>query len=355
MERWLKSKPYTLSFSEEQIDVENGILRDVVMVQAGEAKGHGVHIEASTVEKIVKYDNRHYKKNGLKARFGHPALSDTTMGTQMGYFHNFRYDEGKAYADLHLLDAADASPSKPNMKSWMLQMAQEASDFVMSSIVFRPSGYYQYDPETGDRVDFKSEWDAPHSKEKIYVDFNTRLGAQHFYTDMVESGAATDALFSTQFNSDKFAVRTINWLRENHDILSFVQQNPHKIIEMCEQLNIPIMDAKKKNLFTAFKEFFGAETPEEAAQLQKETPTEETETAAPAEEEPIEVDISAQLSALTDQLTELQQERDDLLSRVTELEKKPAAQPVSLEEEAAPADDSERYMCPTTLKAMGKR
>src|SRR6056297_1264539 len=103
--RWLKSQPVILSFEEGQIDADNGIITDVVMCQAGPAKGHGWHLEESFVEQLVAYDQKHYSEgNGLKARFGHPALSDTTMGSQMGYFKNYRFQDGKAIADLHLLN-----------------------------------------------------------------------------------------------------------------------------------------------------------------------------------------------------------------------------------------------------------
>lgn len=244
MTRWLKSKPTLLQIDPQNIDLENGILRNVVMCQAGPAKGHGVHLEESFIEALVVYDQKSFLKNGLKARFGHPAMSDTTMGTQMGHFRNFQKRDSQAIADLHLLDSADVSPKNPKMKEWMMSMAQESPDFVMSSIVFAPSGYYQYDPDNGERVDIDMDsWGDPIPKfkeQKIYVDFNDERGARHLYTDMVESGAATDNLFSQQFNSEKFAVRVIEWFQENPDLLTFVRKNPVKIFEMAEKLNIEL-------------------------------------------------------------------------------------------------------------------
>lgn len=242
--RWLKSEPSILQIDPKNIDLENGIIRNVVMCQAGPAKGHGVHLEDSFIEALVAYDQKYFSETGLKARFGHPAMSDTTMGTQMGHFRNFQQDGSKALADLHLLDSADKSPTKPNMKEWMLSMAQESPDFVMSSIVFNPSGYYQYDPESGARVDVEMNyWGDPIPKfknERVYVDFNDEKGARHLYTDMVEAGAATDNLFGQQFNSDKFAVRVVEWFQENTDILAFVRANPSKIIEMAQKLDIEL-------------------------------------------------------------------------------------------------------------------
>jgi len=252
MERWLKSEPLPLlqEVSTCEINADEGMIPNVIMAQAGPAKGHGVHLEQEMIARLVEYDQKHFSETGLKARFGHPSLSDTTMGRQMGYFRNFRLDGDKAVADLYLLDSADLSPTQPGMKAWMLKMSYEAPDFVMSSIVFAPSGYYQYDPETGERVDLGGEPQAKYDNERIFVDFNEEKGARHYYTDIVEAGAATERLYSQQFNRDKFAVRTVAWLQENPDILHFIQANPHKIVEMCERLNIqlPVMD-EKKNLW----------------------------------------------------------------------------------------------------------
>lgn len=357
--KWYKSQPINIQFDPSQLDEENGIIRDVVMVEAGPAKGHGVHLEPQTIESIVQYDIATYVNRGLKARFGHPAMSDTTMGKQMGYFHNFRYKDGKAYADLHFLEAAEISPTNPGMKSWMFQMAKEAQDFVMSSIVFAPSGYYQYNPENNQSEPIETtSWGDPiptYADEPVYVDFNTENGAQHFYTDLVEAGAATDALFSAQFNDNKFAVRTVEWLRENNDILTFIQQNPHKLIELAEKLNIPIMaknlTEKKKSLFNEIKNLFFSdveETPEEATPEVEEVVEEVVEAQV---EDGISID---EFNDLRDQLTQLQETNANLLVRIDELEKAPAVPPAAFKEEKD-GEESTKYLCPTTRKAMGKK
>ena len=204
--RWFKSRPLPTKFTAEQIDEKNGILRDVVMCQAGPAKGHGVHLEPEFIAGIVAYDVENFSETGIKARFGHPAMSDTTMGKQMGVFKNFRQRGDQAIADLHLLDSANISPSNPGMKDWMLSMAKENPEFVMSSIVFRGSGHYQRD-EKGEKYqiwywkELKTEegdvvYKYVREKEEfgdIYVEFDPKSeSAGHFYTDIVEAGAARD-------------------------------------------------------------------------------------------------------------------------------------------------------------------
>lgn len=358
MERWLKSEPFNLNFSPEQIDEENGIIRDVVMAQVGPAKGHGYWLEQGFIDRLVAYDQKHYSENGLKARFGHPAMSDTSMGKQMGYFKNFRVRGGDAIADLHLLESANLSPSQPGMRKWMLSMAKEATDFVMSSIVFRTFSFYQYDPEDGQRVDLEVDrWGDPRTKfknERVYVDFNEENGDRHLYTDLVEAGAATNALFGQQFNQDKFAVRVVSFLQENADILSFIQANPQKIIEMCETLNIPIeMDKKKEKmgLWRQLGQLIFTEETETTETEEKPEATADTPESDVIEEETVALSV---VEELREELRSSNELVGQLQAQVEELQKKPLVEPTSYEEETGTGEDSDAYLCPTTLKAMGR-
>jgi len=55
--RFFKTDPRPLGqFAEGDIDAESGIIRNVVMCQEGEAKGHGVHLEGEFIEALAKYD-----------------------------------------------------------------------------------------------------------------------------------------------------------------------------------------------------------------------------------------------------------------------------------------------------------
>lgn len=355
--RWFKSQPLPLSFKKGQIDADKGIIRDVVMCQPGPAKGHGVHLENSFVEKLIAYDQKHYSEgNGLKARFGHPAMSDTTMGSQMGYFRNFRYKDGDGIADIHLLDSAELSPKAPQMRSWMLSMAKEATDFVMSSIVFAPSGYYQYDPETGDKVELDVDrwgyYTAKFKNERVYVDFDEEKGARHYYTDLVEAGAATNSLFSQQFNRDKFAVRTIEWLQENNDILTFIKKEPGKIAEMCNQLGIDLPKPKATfgDRFSALKQWLNGqeEAPGMEALQQQLSQTEEVHKAALAA---LRTEWEAKLQSLKSEHTALVAAKDTVILK---LKKKHLAATTQFESTEPELLDNP-LICELTRKAMKKR
>ena len=236
--RWFKSKPLKQSqFEAEQIDTENGILKGVVLCQVGEAKGHGVHLGQDFIEDLVAYANENHKA-GTKARFGHPAMSDTTMGKQLGTFQNHRLEGDKAIADLHLLDSSNISRTPPGMKEWVLSMAAEKPDHIMNAIVFKPEGYYQIN-EDGEKEEVRmNPWGDPygHDEEReVYTVFG-----QLYFSDLVEDGAATENLFGAQMNPDKFAVKAVEFVRDEPELLEFLQKNPSKLVEFAEQLGVHI-------------------------------------------------------------------------------------------------------------------
>ena len=244
--RWLRSRP-TAGMAAENIDAEAGIIRDVVMVQEGEAKGHEVFLDAEFIDSIVAYDNRHFSKIGLKGRFGHPGASSETMGTQLGIFKNFRKrdQDGKAQAiaDLQLLEASELSPSHPGMRSWVLKMAEEQPDFMMSSIVFRGDGYYQRDTEGK-----KHKLSIAYSEDKgrYFKEYKEEYGpvfiafGDHYYTDLVEAGAATDNLFSNEANPHLFVAQADQFLYDHPELKEFIQANPEKVTAFFATLGISL-------------------------------------------------------------------------------------------------------------------
>lgn len=339
-----KSNPLPLQFNASDIDAGNGIIRNVVMLQAGEAKGHGVHLDAEFVRNVIAYDIKHHSKSGVKARFGHPSFSDTTMGTQMGYFKNFRYDNSReaGIADLHLLESANLSPDKPNMRDWMISMAKESPEFVMSSIVFSSSGVFHYDEE-GKKKKGYADGDS-----KTFLGFDEEKGARHYYTDLVEAGAATDSLFSQQFNQDKFAVQAVEFLQEHPAVHQFLKENPNKLTEFAAKADIKLPSRKLSlrehlaSLFqtkdTDFDTLLSEETAQQIADLELEIKTRSDQFANK------ENQLETQIEELQKQL----QERD---ARIAELEKQPAEPPLIGGAEPAQFQGQKTY-CSVTKEVM---
>lgn len=342
--RWLRSMPGQLEFAPSQIDAEQGILHDVVMVQEGEAKGHGVHLEEEFISDLVAYDQRNFGERGVKARLGHPGASDNTMGTQLGYFRNIRKrtkgGKMQAIGDLHLLESADISPEKPQMREWVLSMSEEAPDWIMSSIVFRPGRYYQRNKKDKSKkyvweyVKVKDEdgnealvWQSSDPKEKVFVEFGER-GA-HYFTDLVEDGAATESLFSTGANPHLFVSQVLEFLDSHPELKQFAQQHPEKVSDML--LRLGINPKPKPSLKMSLKEMlFGKEKPETDNTLSPDDVAElrQKMTDAEAALSKAATDLQA-LQAEANQLKVALQAKDTELAtakaRVTELEAKAAA------------------------------
>lgn len=261
--RWLRSRPAEGGFSPDKVDAETGIIRDVVMCQEGEAKGHGVHLDADFIEDLVAYDVKHFSRHGVKARFGHPGMSSETMGTQMGVFKNFRVREkgmgGKlqAIADMHLLEASEESPTHPGMRTWILKMAEERPDMLMSSIVFRPGGYFQLNEEKK-KVYVNDPWSANEKYGKVYVEFGKK--GEHFATDIVEEGAATDNLFSNKVNAHLFVAQAGDFLAGHPELTAFIKANPEKVTTFLQGIGISIQQPQQKmGKFSWRKWLFGEE------------------------------------------------------------------------------------------------
>lgn len=253
MQRWLKSKPTSPGFAPENIDAENGILKDVVMAQEGEAKGHGVFLDREFIDTLVSNAKATYSATGLKARLDHPGASETTMGTQLGYFTNFRKREkdGKmqAIADLQLLDAAEVSPTRPQMRTWVIKMAQEAPDQIMSSIVFTPGRQYQ--KKNNNHKVYVNELigDEWVSQDENLGEVYIEMKALHF-CDLVEQGAATEALFSSAVNEHLFVVQGEKIAQSNPKLINFLKDNPEKLTAFLERIGIVIEVQKQESMST---------------------------------------------------------------------------------------------------------
>jgi len=375
--RWLRSRPTPGGFSADKVDAENGILYDVVMVEEGPAKGHGVHLEADFITDLIAYDQRTYGDRGIKARFGHPGASDNTMGMQLGFFRNVRKrkSDGKmqAIADLHLLASADLSPERKEMRAWVLSMAQEAPDFIMSSIVFHGSGYYQRKPNGNKH---RLEWDY----EDGFVNYNSEWGnifvefgeeGAHYFTDLVDEGAATNNLFSqAALNPHLFIVQAETFLEEHPALKSFIADHPEKVQAFLNTLGAaPALKQKHTYTMTNLLDYLFGKKEDAPEEFETELQTMRTEfgeaktkvTALQTERDTLVTQLQTanqEIKSLGAQITQLRLDAEALQARILELEKQPAADHTAGDAASAiPSDTSLRpYMRnPVFLKAKAMR
>lgn len=355
--RWLRSRPTPGGFSADKVDTENGILYDVVMVEEGPAKGHGVHLESDFITDLIAYDQRTYGDRGIKARFGHPGASDNTMGMQLGFFRNVRKrkSDGKmqAIADLHLLASADLSPERKEMRAWVLSMAQEAPDFIMSSIVFAAGGYYQKKPN-GHKVPIADPFSSNTELGDVFVQFGEE--GSHFFTDLVDEGAATNNLFSqAAINPHLFIVQAETFLEEHPALKSFIADHPEKVQAFLKSLGANTPEPKPTyNMSNLLDYLFGKkeDAPEgfesELDTLRAEFGAAKARTTALQTENADLVTAlqkaTADIEALGAQIMSLGQEAETLKARILELEKQPAADHTA--GDAAPAIPSDTALRP---------
>jgi hypothetical protein len=250
--KWFKSAP-SKAIENSQLDRNTGEIKNVILCQVGPAKGHGVHLDQDFIDSVIDYADENYsEKNPLKCRFGHPSMSHTTMGKQLGTFTNFRKVGEKAIADLQLLQAARSGPNG-NMWDWMFDMAEERPDFVMNSIVFQPGEYYKIiKGKKKKQSDFDRPYDfnsAESDDKKVYVEMKKLM-----FSDIVEQGAATESLFSANFNKDKFAVIATEFLNEHPEIDLFIKEHPEKLYTLLKQRGITL---EKTSLFKSLTDLIG--------------------------------------------------------------------------------------------------
>lgn len=199
--------------SPTQIDRENGIIKDIILCQVGEAKGHDLFINDSFIDKVVQLGNENTA--GVKARFGHPNICSTALGSYLGRYKNFRKQDDKAIADLYLDKTSIKSPNG-NLYDYVLDLAESNPDMFGASIAFKAG-----------KADKKLETINGVEVEKNYA---TIVGL--FAADLVDDPAATNGLFKAGYtepvevHEDDFAFQASVFLDEHPEIYELLTKKP---------------------------------------------------------------------------------------------------------------------------------
>ena len=218
---YLKSKPTG------EVNREAGIIEGVKVCTAGEAQGHGVSLDAEFVDTVVRFGNE--RKQGLKARFGHPNMCSTALGTFLGRYKNFRKetttrDDGSealtAVADMFLSNEAKETPNG-NLYDYVLGLAENEPDMFGTSIVFTPGREYR---KTKDGENAYSSDEPGDTKEPLSDEVYVECKSLHA-CDCVDDPAANDGLFS-RFSQETVAGQMTEFLDLNPEIWGAIQTNP---------------------------------------------------------------------------------------------------------------------------------
>lgn len=210
-----RSAPVFFNAATSSIDEANGVIKDIVILQSGKDK-YNEQWDKKALEQLVTLGNA--QGQGVKSRFGHPNMCDTTLGSFIGRYKNHRVstttrtDDGVArevpcvVADLHLDPVAKESP-KGNLYDYVLSMSAKNSDMFGNSIVFMP--------DESEVVLEKTE--SGEEKEVKYMRVKSYLAS-----DLVDSPAATDSLFK---DTTDFAAIATQFLEENPGIYEVLSKN----------------------------------------------------------------------------------------------------------------------------------
>ena len=214
------------------IDKENGIIKNVLVVSEGEAKGHNLFLNQEFLDKTALLGNENTK--GIKARFGHPNMCSTALGTYIGRYKNFQKQGSNVIADLYLDKSAKISPNG-NLYDYILELAATNPDMFGSSIAFKcgkTTTLSVKDPATNEIL--------PRNYATIEL-----LHA----VDLVDEPAATNGLFA-QFHANDWAFTATSFLNENPNLLNALSNNPFLFTEFLTKYlnnnNMPIPEEFKK-------------------------------------------------------------------------------------------------------------
>lgn len=210
------------------IDAEKGIIHGVVIARTGPVRGHNGMIDQVFLSQLCAMAQ--LRPQGIKARFGHPNMCSTALGTYLGRFKNYSLHENFVKADLYL-DATSKSTPNGNLFEYILNMAEKNPDMLGASIVFE-AAEFELDPLVPD---------GP----KIFRLKELRA------TDIVDDPAANDSLFS----ADSLPAQASVFLDNNPELADFIFSKPESVIEflnnyMNNNMNLqPSLKAKFQKLF----------------------------------------------------------------------------------------------------------
>ena len=270
----------------ESISEQDGFIKGITVIREGEAKGHNLFINSSFLDEVVRLGNE--RTAGVKARFGHPNICSTALGTYLGRYKNFNRQGDKVLADLYLDASAKTSP-KGNLYDYVLQLASSNPDMFGASISFK-RGESTFETFQNNGKEQKKEY-------ATIVDL--------YATDLVDDPAATDGLFET-FQHDDLSSQVSLFLDTHPELFSLINKQPDIITEFLIKYN----NYKKPEIMNITEEFTNLKA------WLKET------FAAKTKPDDFEIEVNqklAEFQTLIEPQTNFQKEREDLNITISEL------------------------------------
>lgn len=142
MERF---RSFSTPSQHQQIDAKAGTIFACSIAVAGEAAGHRLIFDQTSLRQLLEIGNR--KETGIKSRFTHPGLSEDGLGKFLGRMKDFRFGGDRLLADLHLSDSSANTPTG-NLRDYILNLAKEDPASFGISVVVDLDKYWVLDNGT---------------------------------------------------------------------------------------------------------------------------------------------------------------------------------------------------------------
>lgn len=188
------------SLAESKVDRETGVISGVSVISVGEAKGHGMFVDATTLEQVKLSAEQH--EDGVKVKTDHWSGFNGIVGV----IKNFSIDGDKLRGDLHLLENHEA-------REKVLEMAEKMPSQFGISISF--SGQAETKPIEKDGITSEVKFARCESLEAC---------------DLVDSPAANaSGLFGNAESRDQFSKTLTDLSAQNVTLMAKVEELSTKL------------------------------------------------------------------------------------------------------------------------------
>jgi hypothetical protein len=181
------------------VDQEKRQMLGVVVAQAMKIKDYrgsewGLELDEAFLKDLVSFAKKQPK--GVMSNFGH---NYSNLGRRLGRMSNFSLEGDTIYADINIPTYVDSTPGLADLGKHVLLQAEEDPGAIMFSIKFSYKYMFQRDSSGAEIKTLYYD-----RKRDVGVYPNPELGAVYFKfaslssVDLVDEGAATNSLFSSQ-------------------------------------------------------------------------------------------------------------------------------------------------------------
>lgn len=214
---FFKSLPL-MNQSTLNVDIENGIIKNICIVEEGLNKNK-TYFNNQFLHDLVEQGNE--QKQGVKSRFGHPNMCSTSLGTFLGRYKNFRVEENKVFADLHLDESAKKTPNG-DLYTYTLDMAENNADMCGNSIHIKSD---MFDEQVGKKV------------------YPSHILESFVASDIVDSPAATNGLFN---DTNDLGIIVTEFLDDNPSVFDAVAKDPDIIFDFLGRYSSYLFNNNKE-------------------------------------------------------------------------------------------------------------